>query len=96
MLKGPFLTGTGDVSGLDTEAQKKGRLAGRVTFDAAYLLQLAPKPDDPAFWDDLAQRFVQAEKLLKVGSKADATTAAPLARGYADAARATAATLRKK
>jgi hypothetical protein len=96
MLKGPFLSGTGDVSGLDAEAKKKGRLAGRTAFDAAYLLQLAPKPEDAAFWDDLSQRFAQAEKLLKAGPKPDSTTAAPLARGYADAARATAATLRKK
>jgi hypothetical protein len=96
MLKGPFLTGAGDVSGLDAEAKKKGRLAGRVAFDAAYLLQLSPKPDDPAFWDELSQRFSQAEKLLRAGPKPDATAAAPLARGYADAARATAAALRKK
>jgi hypothetical protein len=96
MLKGPFLAGTGDVSGLDAEVKKKGRLAGRAAFDAAYLLQLAPKPDDPVFWDDLAQRFGQAEKLLKAGPKPDGTAAAPLARGYADAARATAAALRKK
>jgi hypothetical protein len=95
MLKGPFLTGTGDVGTLDAEAKKKGRLAGRVTFDAAYLLQLSPKPDDPAFWDDIAQRFGQAEKLLRAGAKSDAV-AAPFARGYADAARATASALRKK
>lgn len=96
MLKGPFLSGTGDVSGLDAEAKKKARLAGRAAFDAAYLLQLAPQPDDPAFWDDLSQRFGQAEKLLKVGPKPDPTAAAPLAHAYASAARATAATLRKK
>jgi hypothetical protein len=95
MLKGPFLTGTGDVSGLDAEAKKKGRLAGRAAFDAAYLLQLAPKPEDPAFWDDIAQRFTQAGKLFRAGPKADAA-AIPLAQGYAEAARATAATLRKK
>lgn len=94
MLKGPFPTGTGDVSELDAEAKKKGRLAGRSAFDAAYLLQLAPKPD-PAFWDDLSQRFSRAEKLLAAGPKSDATTAS-LARGYADAARATALSLRKK
>jgi hypothetical protein len=96
MLKGPFLSGTGDVSGLDAEAKKKGRLSGRAAFDAAYLLQLAPKPEDAAFWDDLSQRFIQAEKLLKAGPEPDPTTAAALARSYADAARATAATLRKK
>lgn len=96
MLKGPFLSGTGDVSGLDAEAKRKGRFAGRAAFDAAYLLGLAPKPGDPAFWDDLTQRFGQAEKLLKTGPKPDPTTAAPLAHTYADAARATAATLRKK
>jgi hypothetical protein len=95
MLKGPFLAGTGDVSGIDAEAKKNGRFAGRAAFDAAYLLQLSPKPDDPAFWDDAAQRFTRAEKLLRGGPAPDAGAAA-LSRGYADAARATAAALRKK
>ena len=83
------------MSGLDAEAKKKGRLAGRAAFDAAYLLQLSPRPDDPAFWDELSRRFTQAEKLLKVGPEPDAV-AASLARGYGDAARATAAAVRKK
>jgi hypothetical protein len=96
MLKGPFMTGTVDVSALDAETKKKGRLAGLTAFDAAYLVQLAPKPDDAAFWDALAVRFAEAEKLLKSGPKPAAELAAPQARAYADAARATAATLRKK
>jgi hypothetical protein len=96
MLKGPFLTGSVDVSALDAEAKKKGRLSGLAAFDAAYLVQLAPKPDDPAFWDDVAARFTEAAKLLKTGPKPQSELAATRARSYADAARATAATLRKK
>ncbi len=96
MLKGPFLTGVVDVSALDAEAKKKRRFAGLAAFDAAYLVQLAPKPDDPAFWADLAVRFSEAEKLLKAGPKPQSELAVPRARAYADAARATAATLRKK
>jgi hypothetical protein len=96
MLKGPFLTGAVDVSALDVEAKKKGRFSGLAAFDAAYLVQLAPKPDDPGFWDDLAARFTEAAKLLKAGPKPQSELAATRARSYADAARATAATLRKK
>jgi hypothetical protein len=96
MLKGPFMTGTVDVSALDAETKKKGRYAGRAAFDAAYLVGLAPKPDDPAFWDGVAQRFSEAEKLLKAGAGPDKTVAAGRARADAEAARATAAALRKK
>jgi hypothetical protein len=98
MLKGPFVKGTGDVSALDAEAAKRGRYAGFAAFDAAYVLQLAPKPDDAAYWDELATRFAAAEKLLKPRSTTSKDAALPAlrAREYADAARATAAAIRAK
>lgn len=98
MLKGPFVKGTGDVSALDAEAAKKGRHAGFAAFDAAYVLQLAPKPDDSAYWDDLAARFAAAEKLLKPKSANAKDAALPSLRAheYAEAARATAAAIRAK
>jgi hypothetical protein len=94
MLKGPFVRGTGDVRGLDAEAQRRGRFAGYAAFDAAAVLELAPKPDDPAFWDELALRFTKAEKLLSSSSLPNAATDAASAREHARAARATAAAVR--
>jgi hypothetical protein len=94
MLKGPVVRGTGDVSGLDAEAKRRGRFAGFAAFDAASVLELAPRPDDPAFWDDLAQRFARAEKLLGAPPRPSAAGDARTARDHADAARATAAALR--
>jgi len=96
MLKGPFVRGTGDVRGLDAEAQRRGRYAGYAAFDAAAVLELAPKQDDPAFWDDLAARFAKAEKLLGGSSLPNASADAATAREHATAARATAMALRAR
>lgn len=98
MLKGPFVKGTGDVSALDAEVARKGRYAGFAAFDAAYVLQLAPKPDDAAYWDELATRFAAAAKLLKPSATTSKDVALPSvqAREYAEAARATAAALRAR
>ena len=92
MLKGPSVKGSFDVSALDELAKKNGAHAGAAAFDAAYILGLVPKPDDPAFWDDLAARFENAEKLL-ARSKAP-QDARDRAKRYAEAARATARALR--
>jgi hypothetical protein len=94
LLKGPFVRGTGDVRGLDAEAKRRGRYAGYAAFDAAAVLELAPTPEDPAFWDDLAARFSKAEKLLAQASLPNATADAARARDHATGARATAAALR--
>jgi len=94
MLKGPGMTGSFDVSGLDVIAKQRGAFAGAAAFDAAYVLGLAPKPDDAAFWDDLGARFEAAEKLLSQ-SKASAPELAR-AKKYAEGARATARALREK
>jgi hypothetical protein len=98
MLKGPFVRGTGDVRGLDAEAQRRGHYAGYAAFDAAAVLELAPKQDDPAFWDDLAARFSKAEKLLSGASHANPNASADsaAAREHATAARATALALRAR
>jgi hypothetical protein len=95
LLKGPFPPSTDDVSELDAEAKRKGRYAGRAAFDAAYLLELVPPVDNPEFWDQIAQRFDEAGKLLKREGKqgADSVKAAS---DYATAARATAKSLRAK
>ncbi|HVR18919.1 MAG TPA: hypothetical protein VMS65_04470, partial [Polyangiaceae bacterium] len=94
MLKGPGVKGAFDVSALDAIAKQNGVYAGAAAFDAAYVLGLVPKPDDPAFWDDLGARFEMAQKLLSEKK-------APLeerehARKYAEGARATARALRDK
>jgi hypothetical protein len=96
MLKGPFVRGTGDVRGLDAEAQRHGRYAGYAAFDAAAVLELAPKQDDPAFWDDLAARFSKAEKLLGGSSLPNASGDATAAREHGTAARATSLALRAR
>src|SRR6185295_18024920 len=96
MLKGPFVRGTGDVTALDAEAKRRGTFAGFAAFDAAYVLELAPKPDDPAFWDDLTQRFARAEKLLVAGTRPSAPDLARRAREHAEAARYTATPLQAK
>ena len=94
LLKGPFVRGTGDVRGLDAEAKRHGRYAGYAAFDAAAVLELAPTPEDPKFWDDLATRFAKAEKLLAAASLPNAAADAANAREHATAARATSAALR--
>jgi len=96
MLKGPFVRGTGDVSALDAEAQRRTRYSSYAAFDAALIVELAPLKDDPAFWDGLAARFLKAEKLLAASSLPLAPDEAKTAREYADAARATALVLRGK
>ena len=94
MLKGPLVRGTGDVHGLDAEARRGGRFAGYAAFDAAVVIELAPKPDDPAFWEELALRFTKAEKLLSGSALPNSAADASAAREHAVAARATAAALR--
>jgi hypothetical protein len=93
MLKGPFVRGTGDVSALDAEASRRGRDAGYAAFDAALVLALAPKQDDPAFWDGLAKRFERAEKLLAAEPRPPELAGKPV-REFGEAARSTAAALR--
>jgi hypothetical protein len=93
MLKGPSVKGSFDVSALEAIAKQRGAQAGAAAFDAAYILGLAPKPDDPAFWDDLGARFESAEKLL-IENKASSEDRAR-AKKYAEGARATARTLRE-
>ncbi len=92
MMRGPFLpAGMGNIKGLDTIARSKSPFAGLAAFDAAFVLQLVPPVDpDPAFWDDLGQRYERASKLL---SDAASKTRA---QEYATAARDTAKALREK
>ncbi len=92
MLKGPSVKGSFDVSALDAVAKQKGPYAGLAAFDAATILVLTPKPDDAAFWDDLAARFESAEKLL--AEKKILASMSVRAKKAAEAARATAKTLR--
>jgi hypothetical protein len=94
MLRGPSVKGSFDVSALDALAQQKGPSAGAAAYDAAAVLALAPKPDDAAFWDDLAGRFENAEKLLAAKSAPPAER--ERAKKYADGARATARVLRER
>jgi hypothetical protein len=94
MLKGPGVKGSFDVSALDAVAKQGGPYAGAAAFDAAYVLSLAPKPDDPAFWDDLGARFETAEKLL--AQKKAPPAERERAKKYAEGARATAKALREK
>ena len=94
MLKGPSVKGSFDVTGLDAIAKQNGPYAGAAAFDAAYVLSLVPKPDDPAFWDDLGVRFETAEKLLS--QKKGPATQRERAKKYAEGARATARALREK
>jgi hypothetical protein len=95
MRNGPVLSAPFDVSALDQEVARRSKHQGRAEFDAAYVLQLAPKRDDAAFWDDLAARFARAEKLLAKAPAPDRGAPAAEARSYAEAARATAASLRQ-
>ena len=94
-LTGRLLRGAGDVGPLDDEMVRGGRYAGYAAFDAAFILTLAPKPNDARFWDGIAARYTQAEKLLKKAHAAQAGPAIAEARAQAEAARATAASLRK-
>ncbi|HET7543620.1 MAG TPA: hypothetical protein VFK05_27295 [Polyangiaceae bacterium] len=67
ILRGPQLpTGALQVAELDRlAAEKKNPNAGLAAFDAAYLLSLAPPPNDTHFWETLAQRFESAARALK-------------------------------
>ena len=96
MLKGPLVRGTGDVSALDAEAARHGKYAGFAAFDAALVLALAPKQDDPAFWDELGRRFDRADKLLSALPHPPPELAGQKVRDFAEAARATAFALRTK
>ena len=95
--KGPFLPSADDVGDLDAEAGRQGRFAGRAAFDAAYLLELAPPPDDAAFWDRIAARYGQAATSLKrEGTAKETAELVKAANDSARAARDTAASLRKQ
>jgi hypothetical protein len=87
MLRGPQLpAGFSDVAALDALAKLHGEWAAAAAFDAAYILELAPPPGDPAFWRGIAQRYARAEALLpnpddkararELGSAAKATAKA--------------------
>jgi hypothetical protein len=67
ILRGPQLpTGTLQVVELDRlAAEKNNPSAPLAAFDAAYLLALAPPPNDAKFWDALGQRFESAARVLK-------------------------------
>jgi hypothetical protein len=94
MLKGPSVKGSFDVSALDAVTKQKGPYAGFAAYDAATILALTPKVDDAAFWDDIAMRFENAQKLLSAQKALGPV--AWRARKAAEAARATAQTLRSK
>lgn len=64
MLKGSPAAGMGSVAELEALAKVKGRLAGAAAFDAAYVLELTPRRDDPSFWEDVGARYEAAAKLL--------------------------------
>jgi hypothetical protein len=94
MLKGPMLKGTIDVSALDAEVKARSAHAAMAAFDAAYLVQLAPEPT-AEFWNGVAARFEAAAKLFEANAKRQkgAGDHATMAAKYAEAARATAASL---
>jgi hypothetical protein len=75
-------------SGVDALAKQKGPVAGLAEFDAAYLRQLAPPADDPAFWRDEAQRYARARSKLPAAE-------AKLAREFESAATDTERALRQ-
>jgi hypothetical protein len=57
--------GAAQLSELDQLASEKGNpSAPLAAFDAAYLLSLAPPPNDAKFWDALTQRFEMASRAL--------------------------------
>lgn len=65
MLSGPMPRGLGAVSELDALARGPVSVAGFAAYDAAFLLELAPPPDQaPQFFEDLAARYRRAAKLL--------------------------------
>jgi hypothetical protein len=90
MLKGPPTSGMGSLAELEALHKAKGRLAGLGAFDAAYVLELSPRRDDPSFWEDLASRYDAASKLLTDPEQKKR------AGDYANAARATAKALGPK
>jgi len=67
LLRGPQLpTGSLPVTELDRLASEKNNpSAPLAAFDAAYLVGLAPPPNDPKFWEALAKRFEGAAHGLK-------------------------------
>ena len=67
LLRGPQLpAGALQVSELDRlAAEKNNPSAPLAAFDAAYLLGLAPPPNDAKFWQALAKRFESAARALK-------------------------------
>ena len=82
--------GSAQVAELDHLAAEKGNPnAALAAFDAAYLLELTPPPNDAKFWDGLAQRFDKAAAALRDPA------AKKRAREASSAARDTAKALRK-
>jgi hypothetical protein len=67
MLRGPFLPApVGNVARLDALARSNSPLASLAAYNAAYILQLVPPAEpDPAFWEDLAQRYGRAAARLR-------------------------------
>jgi hypothetical protein len=94
MLKGPSVKGSFDVSLLDAIAKQNGPHAGAAAYDAAAILALVPRQDDATFWDELALRFENAEKLLT--QKKAPQPERERAKKYAEGARATAKALREQ
>jgi hypothetical protein len=65
MLEGPLLpAGVGNVKALDELAKSNAPVAGASAFDAAYILELVPQEGDARYWQDLAERYDRAAKLL--------------------------------
>ncbi|HVJ13908.1 MAG TPA: hypothetical protein VM686_00645 [Polyangiaceae bacterium] len=87
MAKGAPATGTGSVADLEALQKSKGKMSGLAAFDAAYVLELTPRRDDPKFWEDLGGRYDAAAKLLANPAEKKRAT------DYAGAARATAKAL---
>lgn len=65
MLRGMPETGLGSVAELDALAKSRAQTNGLASFDAAYLLELTPRQDDPSYWEDIARRYDQASQKLK-------------------------------
>jgi len=87
LLHGPLLpSGTGQVTELEQLSKQKNDMAPLAMFDAAYLASLVPPQNDPKFWEDLARRFDQASRSLRVADQK--MLARDLAAGAKDTAKA--------
>ncbi len=86
MVKGAKSSGMGSLAELEALAKSKSKQAGAATYDAAYILELVPRRDDPTFWEDLAGRYGTAAKLLTdPAQKKRASDAAAAAKATAGA-----------